>query len=982
LYDNCAKKEGCAQRGISVVRIYAGSLSIAVFLLLCIAQPCRAQLVLPFGKPQEAANLKRDANALIEKERYSEALPLIKKWVELEREVYGDQDARCLDGLRVLGFTYYKLGRYREALSVDERRLRLSIRLLGEKHPDSISALRSLAVSYSNSDGDYIRALPLLEKALRLRTEALGEQHQETLALMTDVANAYGFSGREADALALYEKELRVITAAYGAADARTLDALLLIAISYSDMGRESEALPIFERIWHGSVAKWGEKNKNTIFNLVRVAGSYSRLNRNIEALKLMLRAMQLRKEVFPAKDRETIYFIEILAGIYMNLGHAADALPLYEEVVKLNAADAGEKGFVTLRSLDKLAHCHEVLGNLEEARKLYLHVLEIQADVQGAQHPDTILTMVNLANIERNLGHEVQARAIYEKAIPAIETVRAKGDLSPENRQVLFVQWVDAYKAYASLLVAAGNEQEGFRIAELSKARTLLESTAIRYADQSGVLTEEERNKARAFEWRIAKLNEAIVAAGNRSDRRLVLETDKNQAIAAFAAYRRELVAKHPKYSQLNEVKVLGADAGRAALPDDVVFVSYLLDGDRLLVFTLSSRDLQAQQLGSVPALARTIDAYRRLISGRSSALSLGESMWRLPDGSYIAARSAPDPEAVSIVDGAEIGRYLGQKLLDPLASRLSGWKRVIISADGPLAILPFETLPVLGTLLIAEHDVSYIQSLSMLALIKSRDENYRRSDDRKQLFAMGNAVYEATTPATRSAQPTEGTNVASVDVSKMLSRNAGDSYGVSRAFDLLHMQWPNLPGTETEIANVARIFGPGDSAIFTRQEATEAKLVQLNSQHLLSDFRYLLFSAHGFLSMEEPALSALVLGQVDKTPGTDGYVTAAKWPGYELRSDLVVLSACDTGLGKIIQGEGVMGLPYALYVAGNKNTLLSLWSVADESTAEFVTAFFAKLKAGIEQSAALNQTKREFITGSRFKDPFFWAPFVLYGY
>jgi CHAT domain-containing protein len=968
-----------------VTRKCPHSFGILVFILLCIAQPSRAQFVLPFGKPQDAANLKDEANALIEKQRYSEALPLIKKSVELEHDLYGDQDARCLDGLRILSFTYYKLARYRDALSVDELRLRLSVKVLGERHPDSISALRSVAVSYSNVDGDYIRALPLLEKALRLRTEVLGEQHQDTLALMTDVANAYGFAGREADALALYEKELRIITATHGAANARTLDALLLIALAYSNMGRETEALPVFEKIWQDSVAKWGEKNKNTIFNLVRVAESYSRLNRNAEALKLMLRAMQLRKEVFPAKDRETIHFIEILAGIYMNLGHATDALPLYEEAAKLNAADGGEKGFVTLRSLDRLAHCHEVLGHSEEARKLYEHVLAIQTDVQGAEHPDTILTTINLANVERNLGHDAQARAIYQNAIPAIEAVRAKGDLSPENRQVRFAQWVGAYKAYASLLVAASDEREAFLVAELSKARTLLESTAIRYADQSSVLTEEERNKARAFEWRIAKLNDSIVAAGNRSERRLVLETEKNQVIATFAAYRRELVAKHPKYAQLNDVKVLDVDDGRAVLPEGVLFVSYLLDGDRLMVFTLSSRDFQAQQLGAIPALAQTIEAYRRLISNRSNVLGVGvEGVWRLPDGSYIAAQRAPASDAVLIEDVGEIASYLGQQLLDPLASRLSSWKTVIISTDGALATLPFETIPLNGTLLIAEHDVSYIQSLSMLALLKGRDENDRRGVERKELFAMGNAIYEAATnrSGTRSGLPTEGTDVAVFDLGKLLSSNAGDSNGVERAFDLMHKRWPNLPGTETEIANVAQIFGPDQSAIFTREDATEAKLLELNSQHLLANFRYLLFSAHGFLSMQEPALSALVLGQVDKAPGSDGYVTAAEWPGYELKSDLVVLSACETGLGKIVQGEGVMGLPYALYVAGNKNTLLSLWTVADESTAEFMTAFFAKLKAGIAQSTALSQTKREFITGSKFTDPFFWAPFVLYGY
>jgi len=93
-------------------------------------------------------------------------------------------------------------------------------------------------------------------------------------------------------------------------------------------------------------------------------------------------------------------------------------------------------------------------------------------------------------------------------------------------------------------------------------------------------------------------------------------------------------------------------------------------------------------------------------------------------------------------------------------------------------------------------------------------------------------------------------------------------------------------------------------------------------------------------------------------------------------------VLSACDTGLGKVVQGEGVMGLPYALFVAGNKNTMLSLWPVADESTAQFMTAFFGRLQKGATQAAALNDTKREFIAGSRYDQAIFWAPFLLYGY
>jgi CHAT domain-containing protein len=94
-------------------------------------------------------------------------------------------------------------------------------------------------------------------------------------------------------------------------------------------------------------------------------------------------------------------------------------------------------------------------------------------------------------------------------------------------------------------------------------------------------------------------------------------------------------------------------------------------------------------------------------------------------------------------------------------------------------------------------------------------------------------------------------------------------------------------------------------------------------------------------------------VLGLQQRTPEADGYVTAAEWPAYDLRSELAVLSACDSGVGKVVSGEGVMGLPFAMFVAGNVNTLLSLWPVDDRATAEFVTAFFEPLKAGPRRSA-----------------------------
>jgi CHAT domain-containing protein len=202
-----------------------------------------------------------------------------------------------------------------------------------------------------------------------------------------------------------------------------------------------------------------------------------------------------------------------------------------------------------------------------------------------------------------------------------------------------------------------------------------------------------------------------------------------------------------------------------------------------------------------------------------------------------------------------------------------------------------------------------------------------------------------------------------------------------VVRAFEQRAPGWQDLPGAAREIEAVSRLFAPAQRRVYVGAEATEARLRSLDAQHELARYRYLLFSAHGYLSMESPALSAIVLGVDAAAPAFDGYVTAAEWVGFDLASELIVLSACETASGRQLQGEGVMGLPFALFVAGNRNALLSLWPVQDDSTALFMQRFFARVHAGERHGDALAATKRELAADPRYRSPRHWAPFLLYG-
>jgi CHAT domain-containing protein len=164
----------------------------------------------------------------------------------------------------------------------------------------------------------------------------------------------------------------------------------------------------------------------------------------------------------------------------------------------------------------------------------------------------------------------------------------------------------------------------------------------------------------------------------------------------------------------------------------------------------------------------------------------------------------------------------------------------------------------------------------------------------------------------------------------------------------------------------------------VFDGAAATKANFAAANRRGLLERTRYLHVAAHGYLSAVAPQWSSLVLGGEGGAPA---YVTAAELATYDIGARLVVLSACETALGRDVAGEGIFGLPYALTVAGARGTLLTLWPVADRSTSVFMTRFYRKLARGVPPATALARTKREFLRDPEWSAPLYWAPFVLYG-
>jgi CHAT domain-containing protein len=887
--------------------------------------------------------------------RYAEALPLSEKAYSLRKKVRGEKHPETLTSLTSLAYIYSQLGRYAEALPLYEKAYSLRTEMLGEKHSETLTNLSSLAYIYSQL-GRYAEALPLYEKAYSLIHEVRGEKHSETLSSLSRLAYIYSRLGRYAEALPLSEKAYSLIQEVLGEKHPETLTSLSSLASIYSQLGRYAEALPLSKNAYSLRKKVRGEKHLDTLTSLSSLAYIYSELGRYAEALPLYEKAYSIRTEVLGEKHQDTLSSLSSLAYIYSHhLGRYAEALPLSEKAYSLIKEVLGEKHPETLTSLGNLAAIYSELGRYAEALPLYEKAYSIRTEVLGEKHQDTLSSLNNLAVLTENPQKSIQ---LLEKFVSGVENLRSS-DLSAENRQALFKKWVPGYFRLSRLYMIQARLQDAFRLAEMSKARTLLESLTAKLATQQSGLTSLEQQKLQDYDARLAFLNNRIAKAldENRLEEKITLETEKNQLVNQLNDFDRELMAKYPKYAQLNKVQFVGAKEGTKYLPKDAVLISYLINENHVLAFTLQADGtLTAHNLGKIPNLQENLEKYRK----------------RLPR----SKNEKPTLPGAPIRFNENISLILGEQLLAPLKDIIEDKSHWIISPSGALALIPFETLRLEGEEqpVIAQHQISYVQSLSVLAMLQKRDTVYKSLKNRGTLLAMGAPLYTGVGTAKDKGNPTD------FKIADQMVMRGGDYV---RAFRQIGRdKWKNLEGAFTELSQLEDLFKETKPRIYKQAEATEAKLQTLNQQGILAQHRYLVFSAHGYLSPQVPTLSSIVLGQVNNPPGVDGYVTAGEWPSYDLKSDLMVLSACQTGVGEIVSGEGVMGLPYAFYVAGNKNTILTLWSISDEVTVEFITSFFTKLKAGVGQIEALTATKREFLAkGGRYANPKYWAAFVLYG-
>jgi len=594
-------------------------------------------------------------------------------------------------------------------------------------------------------------------------------------------------------------------------------------------------------------------------------------------------------------------------------------------------------------------------------------------------------------------------AVANYRESLTTIETLR-QGSLRADESRTTFLATIkdvfdEAASAYASLALltnpSAGAPLSGksleyageaFRINEQSRARSLLDLlNETNAAITEGVPAELLKRKQENFDRQqdIADILTGInISAEEMKKKPAELDAELEQLQAEYEEIENQIRTASPRYATLTANKPLTlAEVQQNVLDDQTVLVEYALQAEESYLFAVSKG---AVSLFKLPARANVeklaTDLRAQLIPAKLQRRIVGIDVAEANRGFGIAS-SAPEDTAGFVT----ASNALYKSVLEPAAGML-GEKRLMVVADGALNYIPFEVLlktPEAGDFsslgyLVKTNEVIYAPSASVVGAIKQQ----RTKATGRAMLIIADPVFNSNdarakkgtaVPATGDAEARGlGIQGALTDVGGTTAPAAGAA--------MEGLPLARLNGTRLEadqISKLAKASG-GQADVWLDLDANEDNVVTRD----VSKYRIIHVATHGLLNAERPQFTGVVLSLVgNKTH--DGFVRTDEVFNLRLGSPLVMLSACETGLGKEKRGEGVMGLTRAFMYAGAPTVGVSLWSVADKSTADLMTAFYKRLltPGDTNSSSALRGAQLAMISGKKYSAPFFWAPFVLVG-
>ncbi|RMG28235.1 MAG: CHAT domain-containing protein [Methanobacteriota archaeon] len=813
---------------------------------------------------------------------------------------------------------------------------------LGKNHDETGKALYYLAGHYG-SFGDYQKALELTRQALEIHLANHGEEHWYIHGELGLIAHLYRELGDYDRAIEYRQRQLDAKIKFCGPTHQEVANTFKALGKLYADMGEFERAIDYYKRARRIHVFFNEELSVTTHMSYFELGKIYRQAGEYENAQKYLHKALDIRQRMYEPFHGHIAWALLAIAETSYRQHHYTDALGEIQHSLEiLFPGFQGQDGYVNPPIEDVLHFRPAVLDALILKGRI------LQGMAQQSRQSLWRTSAAAVKNFEAALECYDDALQLAALSLRGILTTNAKLYLQRKLSTVV-EQAIAAAQELHELTANPAHLEKALDFAARGKTALLrleLEDSDAKAA--SGIDTEFIR-KERLLARQIADLDISIAREKQQAQRQQQkindLESERHQLKTEHESLLQKLEENYPRYDELkHQPAIPGVRELQETLDEKTALLNYFVGDSAMYLFLLTKDDLKLVSLPGREEFSSLVTAYTRSIRRIIDAGKYVESAIRLYD-----------------------------MLVRPVEADLSGYQKLIIIPDGVLYNVPFEALitspPTSGDnidftkleYLLRRFSVSYHYSTTLYQRSRTGQSRstsaekilgiapvFRAADSGSQLLASNESMFSRLDTTVRSAVVTpDGHNLQ------------------------------ELRYSETETQTIVDLFHDAESIGFFHDQATEEHF-----KTNVGKFRLVHISTHGFINRTYPQLSGLAFSQPrDTTSAEDGILYAGEIYTLKLKADLVVLSSCESGIGKLAKGEGPFSLTRGFLFAGANNVMVSLWKVYDKHTSELMIAFYQEVVSGKSYATSLRNAKLRMLEKAETALPVSWAGFVLVG-
>jgi CHAT domain-containing protein len=980
-------------------------------------------LLLPANHPDFISTTNSLAVFYSEKRNYEGALHLHLRNLTLCKACYGE--IHPVTGLvcNNIGYAYSKLGKLDSALKYYNQAIEIRSRINKGLNQDLALSLQAIGDVYDQSF-DYQKAIAFKKQAVAILKNIFGETQNDYLAnAYNSLAISLTNSGLTTESLHYSGMALSIFDEIYGHTNENSAMCLVNMGVAYGQAGEYGQSLSHYQKalaIYHEIKGEHSRESSIVYNNLAEI---YLALENYEKSIEMATKSLNISKSVYGNESSEVALAYKNLGSNYEILGDYDRAIQNHELAIGICNKSIGEKHLTTAAVYESMSKLYYATANYEKSQGLSEQVLSIRKELLPVKHYLLSYTLndLGMASFKRNQYNQAlryftkslennllgftagdnyfkappvknyqdnmaflnalkgkiivftsmyienklnskERKQIQEAAIDHIDVCDKlidkirKSFLHEKDKLGFSSSSVAVYNLAINLcyMIYADTKEElfldkTFYFSEKLKAGTLLEALAGSQAMKFSGVPDSILAKEKKLDRELAFLKKQLAESNAPDLQNRLFDNEKSKQNLINHCEQ-----NYPKYFQLKysefvpDIKTL-----QASLDIHSALVSYYIDEQSVFQILITRDNIRVSRTDKLKDFDQKLEEFRQsIINGNSKS------------GLQTYAQLA-----------TELYDCLFQLKTDKTINSL------VIIPYGNLATVPFEALLTRKIqenqklndypYLIDRYTISYSYSANLHYLTRKK-----HMQEMPQITQLNDWLAFA---PVFSDESISGLSLRNRGILKKIS--SGSDRLTSRGRLLTGDYVTPLPGTENEVKAIYKQYDSyGKSATVKLHQSANESFIKSSD---LKQYRFLHFATHGFVDTERPELSGILLAQ-DTIGGNDGILFSGEMYNLELNADLVTLSACETGLGKLHSGEGLMGLTRALLFAGAKNIIVSLWQVSDDATTDLMIEFYAEMLKTDKQtnfSEYLRNAKLKMIKSKKFGHPFFWSPFILIG-